>query len=329
MKAHVITGFGGIDVLKIVDIPKPTIKSGHVLIKVTASSMNPLETRLRSGGPAWAPELPGILHGDVSGTIAEVGEGVTPFKQGDTVYGCVGGVKGVPGALADFVLADERLVARSPQSITLAESAVLPLVSITAWEALIDRAKIQKGQTVLIHAGTGGVGHIAIQLAKWAGATVYTTVSSAEKEDIAKKLGADYVINYKTTSVKEYVQECTSGKGFDVVFDTVGGDNLALSCQAAKTNGVVVTTNSRTTIELTPFHSKGLTIHVVFMLIPLLTSEGREAQGKILTQIGKLVDEGKIRPLIDLKSFTFDEIAQAHKYLESGKAVGKILLRHS
>ncbi len=173
------------------------------------------------------------------------------------------------------------------------EAAALPLVAITAWESLFDRANIKSGQNVLIHGATGGVGHVAIQLAKWAGAKVFTTASLQNKIEIAHRLGADIAINYKEESVQEYVQKYTNGKGFEVVFDTVGNKNLDNSFEAAAVNGTVVTDC-----------------------------------GKILNKITQIVEEGKLRPLLDSKTFTFDEVEQAHEYMESKEAIGKIVLKN-
>ncbi len=171
---------------------------GHVLIRVAATSVNPVDFKIRAGVVKdIAPDFPAVLHGDVAGVIEVVGEGVNAFKPGEEVYACAGGVKGLGGALAEFLLADATLVARKPKSLSMREAAALPLVSITAWEGLIDRAKVQAGQNVLVYGATGGVGHIAIQLASWAGAKVFATASSDEKMASARELGADVVINYR------------------------------------------------------------------------------------------------------------------------------------
>jgi len=237
----VIERFGEPTVFQSADVPVPEVVAGHILIRVAATSVNPLDMKIREGVVAdIAPEFPAILHGDVAGVIEAVGDGVESFKVGDQVYGCAGGIKGTGGALAEYILADANLVARKPQSLTMAEAAALPLVSITAWEGLIDRAQVQSGQKVLIYGGTGGVGHIGIQLAKWAGATVYALVSSDEKAAIARELGADVTINYRQTPVEEFVAKHTNGQGFDIIFDTVGNDNLQDAFKAAKLNGTVV-----------------------------------------------------------------------------------------
>ncbi|KAF3890114.1 MULTISPECIES: zinc-dependent alcohol dehydrogenase family protein [Nostocales] len=328
MQAQTITQFGSPSVFETADIPVPQVLPNHVLIRVAATSVNPVDCKIRQGAVAdIAPDLPAVLHGDVAGVVEEVGEGVTAFQPGDEVYACAGGVKGLGGALTEYMLADMNLVARKPKSLTMAEAAALPLVSITAWEGLIDRAKVQPGQSVLVYGATGGVGHIGVQLAKWVGATVYALVSDEEKAAIARKLGADFTINYRSQPVEEFVAEHTDGQGFDVVFDTVGNDNLQNAFKAAKLNGTVVSLVSLSQQDLTLLHAKGLTVHLVYMLIPLLYGMGRVRHGEILTQLAQLVYEGKVRPLLDSKIFHFSEVTQAHQRAESGQAIGKVVLQ--
>lgn len=326
MKAFVVKEWGEPEVFSEVELPKPEVKPGHVIIRVEATSVNPVDYRLRRFGWDIAPQLPAVLHGDVAGVIEEVGEGVTRFKPGDEVYGCAGGLRGHGGALADYMLADADLLARKPAKLSWAEAAALPLVTITAWEGLFDRAKIQPGQTVLVQGATGGVGHVAIQLAKWAGAKVYATVSSEEKAKIARELGADYTINYKEQSVEEYVAQYTAGKGFDVVFDSFGGDSLANSLRATKIYGTVVTIQPNSQQDLSAMMGHGLTLHVVFMLIPMLHNVGRAEHGKLLTEVAKLADEGYVRPIVDQPVYTFAQAAQAHRRAESGQHIGKVVL---
>ena len=327
MKAQIISQFGDPTVFKLMDIPKPMIKSGHVLIKVAATSVNQIDCKIRSGAvPAIAPDFPAILHGDVAGIVDAIASDVTQFKVGDEVYGCAGGFKGLGGALAQFMLADTKLIAKKPASLSMLESASLPLVSITAWEALFKKATLEKDKTILIHGGVGGVGHIAVQLANWCGAKTYTTILKNEDIALAKSLGADEIINAKEENVETYVQRLTQGRGFDVVFDTVGGANLDRSFIAAAMNGAIVTTAARSSHDLTPLHNKGLSLHVVFMLLPLLTNVGREGHGQILSQLATVIDQGKLKPLIDPHQFTLATVHEAHALLESGKAHGKIVL---
>lgn len=330
MKALVIEQFGNSSVFKEADLATPDTLANHVLIQVAATSVNPVDYKIRQGVVAGiAPSFPAVLHGDVAGTITAVGAGVTQFRSGDEVYACAGGVKGLGGALAEYMLADVRLVAHKPKSLTMAETAALPLVSITAWEGLIDRAKIQPGQKVLVYGATGGVGHIGVQLAKWAGAEVYALTSSDEKAAIAHRLGADITINYRQQPVEEFVAEHTDSQGFDVVFDTVGNDNLQNAFKAAKLNGTVVSIVSLSQQDLTALHTKGLTLHLVFMLIPMLFNVNRTYHGEILSKLAQIVDEGKIRPLLDSRTYSMTEIAAAHQHAESGQAIGKIVLTQS
>jgi NADPH:quinone reductase len=328
MQAMVIHQFGGPEVFQLGERPKPEVKAGQLLIQVAASSVNPVDAKIRSGAlPAIAPELPAILHGDVAGTVAAVGEGVAGFKPGDEVYACAGGFQGLDGALAEFMVADADLVAPKPAKLSLAEAAALPLVGITAWEALVERAGVRPGQRVLVHAAAGGVGHVGVQLAKCAGAIVFTTVSSEAKAALAAKLGADFVINYREQKVPDYVAQHTGGEGFDVVFDTVGGDSLAASFQAVRVGGTVVTIAARSTQDLSPLHGKGATLHVVFMLIPLLQRARRARHGEILRNLARLVDCGRLAPVVDPEEFTFRTVGAAHRKLQAGRAVGKICLK--
>jgi NADPH:quinone reductase len=327
MKAFVIDHFGAPDSFHFADLPKPDLLPNHVLIKVAATSVNPVDTKIRRG---WIPNIssgfPAVLHGDVAGIIEAVGDNVNAFKVGDEIYGCAGGVKGTGGALAEYMLADSNLIAHKPKSLTMTEAAALPLVSITAWEGLIDRAQVQSGQKVLVYGGTGGVGHLGVQLAKSAGAEVYATVSSPAKAAIALSLGADVAINYHDTAVEEFVAQYTDGQGFDLVFDTVGNDNLQNAFQAVKLNGTVISTVSTSQQDLSLMHAKGLTLHLVYMLLPMLSGINRANHGKILAQLAQLVDQGQVRPLLDDQTFTFSEVTAAHAYLESGQAIGKVVL---
>jgi len=330
MKAQVIRTFGDPDVFKIEDIPKPEIEPGHLLIKVHASSVNQVDCKIRRGeAPSIAPEFPAVLHSDVAGTVEEVGEGVKDFQVGDEVYGCAGGMRGCEGgALAEYLLADAHLIAKKPKSLSFGEAAALPLVTLTSWIALFSKGSLTTNMNILIHGGLGGVGHIAVQLAKWKGAKIYTTVGSDASFDQVRELGADFVINYKSQNVGEYVARFTETKGFDFVFDTVGGKNLDNSFEAAALNGRVATTQARSMHDLTPLHQKGLSFHVVFMLIPLIYGVERKGHGEILTKAADLVDQGKLKPLLCEEQFSLDQVSAAHALMESGKARGKIILNY-
>jgi len=325
MRAQIIPAWGGAENFEVATLPDPAPGPGEVLVQIAASSVNPADHKLRQAGPPIAPELPAVLGCDAAGRVLAVGDGVEGFAPGDEVYGCVGGVRGVPGCYAEMIAADARLFAPKPASLTLREAAALPLVTITAWEGL-DRAGVRAGQSVLVHGGAGGVGHVAVQLAKARGAVVSTTVSSEEKAALARSLGADHTIDYRAESVDDYVARLTGGTGFDVVYDATGGSDIASSFQAARLNGQVVTIVSMYDADLTPMHIKGLTLHVVFMLIPMLHDVDRAEHGRILREAAALADAGGLRPHLDPKRFDFASVADAHRHLEGGHAVGKVVI---
>ncbi|WP_416396977.1 zinc-dependent alcohol dehydrogenase family protein [Allohahella sp. A8] len=332
MKAWVVDEYSEQARFRKAEVDKPEIRPGHVLIEVRATSLNPIDHKILTGAVPVGPSLPAILHMDVSGVIAAVGDGVGNFKPGDEVYGCAGGLKGsagqLDGALADFMLADAALIAQKPKSLDFGEAAALPLVAITAWEALIDQAAITADDLVLVHGGTGGVGHLGIQLASSRGCKVATTVSSKEKGEIARRLGAHEIIDYTLEQVEDYVQRLTGGRGFPVIFDTIGGDNLDRSFEAAAIKGRVASTIGRNTHDLSPMHSKALSLHLVFMALPLLTGEGRAHHGDILRELATLVDAGKVKPLLHNKRFSFDQANEAHALFAKDDYVGKIVLEH-
>jgi NADPH2:quinone reductase len=326
MKAHIIENFGTTDVFRKVELPRPKVKPLHVLVRVVATSVNPLDCKIRSGLlGTLSPKIPAILHGDLAGIVEEVGEG-TSFQPGDEVFGFVGGVTDTQGVLGEYVLVDQRLISKKPKSLSFKEAAALPLVGITAWEALVDRTKIKLGDRVLIHAGAGGTGHIGIQLAKLQGASVYATVSSEEKAEIAKSMGADEVIYYTRESVKEYVKKHTGGQGFDVILDTVGGDVLTQSFDAAAVGGQVASIMTLSSHDLSLLLHKGLSFNVIFMLIPLIHNRGREHHGEIMRKLASLADSNQLKPWIDSHEFTFTDVSKAHFRLESGRALGKVVL---
>ncbi len=327
MKAMIINAPGPAENFELKEVEKPIVRSGHLLIEVRATSVNPIDTKVRGKQLFVSPEYPAILHVDFAGVVAEVPSDVSGFKVGDSVYGVGGGIKGmIGGALAEFLLVDAKLVSLMPTNLSFAEAASLPLVSITAWEALFDKLKISSGETLLVHGGLGGVGLIAAQLGKHAGAIVHTTVSSDADAEQSKKFGADYTINYKTTSVADYVKALTGDRGFDFVFDTVGGPNLEKSLEAARLNGSIASIQTGGTHDLTSMYAKGLSLHSVLMLIPLFSGIGRDHYGKILFEIKKLVEAGKIKPFIHKQIFNYKQVAEAHKLVESKGNKGKVVL---
>jgi NADPH2:quinone reductase len=282
---------------------------------------------IRQMGDALAPlspALPGVLGMDFAGVIDEVGDGVTGFAAGDEVYGCAGGLAELQGALAEYMLADIKLIAHKPKTLSMREAAAIPLVGITAYEGLM-RAAVKPGQKVLVHGGAGGVGHIALQLAKYFGADVFATGGGDKQSALIEKLGGT-AINYKTQSVADYVKAHTQDAGFDVVYDSIGGANLLKSFDAAALNGHVATTVLLAEIDLTPAHFKGLSLHVVFMLIPMLHNHKRQQHGEILAKLAKIIDEGHLVPVLDNIEFNLEDAGKAHDRLASGEGMGKVVI---
>lgn len=297
----------------------------EVLVSIAASGVNPLDTKIRAGAAAHARHpLPAILGLDMAGVVCEVGNEVGEFKPGDEVSGMVGGVGGLQGTLAEFIAVDADLLAHKPKNLTMREAAALPLSVITTWEGLVDRARVQAGDRVLVHAGAGGVGHVAVQIAKAMGAEVFATVSS-EKREIAERFGA-IPIDYSSESVDDYVTRCTQGQGFDIVYDTVGGATLDDSFAAVRRcTGRVVSALGWGTHSLAPLSLRGASYSGIFTLLPLLTGEGRAHHGEILRHAAELADEGKLIPLLNERHFSSKEIAAAHDEVERG-ALGKVVI---
>lgn len=326
MRAMLLHAFGDSSNMRMGEVAKPEPGPGQVLVKIAASGVNPVDIKIRTLAPAFAPELPGVLGMDMAGTVEAVGGGVTDLAPGDEVWGCAGGLKGLPGTLAEYLAVDARLVGKKPAKLSMRQAASLPLVTITAWMALHERIRLLEDMHVLVHGGTGGVGHAAIQLAKAAGARVATTVSTKAKAEKATALGADETILYKDESVADYVSRLTGGKGFDAVFDTVGGATLDASIEAAALEAVVASTNTRSTHDLSMVHAKALTLSVVFMLLPMTTGQGRERYRPILDAARELAEAGKLVPLLDPNVFSLENAAKAQDHLQQGKAVGKVVV---
>jgi len=327
MKAMIIKEFGGTELFEAAELAKPEVKAGHVVVKVAATSVNTVDMMIRQMGTELgplAPQLPAVLGMDFAGVVESVGEGVTNFNVGDEVYGCAGGLADLQGALAEFMLADAKLIAHKPKSLTMREAAAIPLVGITAYEGLV-RAGVTEGQKVLVHGGAGGVGHLAVQLAKYFGSKVYATGGDDTQAALITKLGGT-PINYINESVEDYVAKHTAGAGFDVVYDTIGGPNLQNSFDAAALNAQVSTTVSLVELDLTTAHFKGLSLNVVFMLIPMLHNHKREVHGEVLAKLAKIVDAGKLTPVLDEQHFELADAGKAHDRLASGKAIGKVVV---
>jgi NADPH:quinone reductase len=307
------------------DVPRPQAGAGEVLVRIHASAVNPLDTKIRRGAAGHAQHpLPAILGIDTAGEVVEVGAGVTAFKPGDKVYGMTGGVGGVQGSLAEFAAVDARLLAPAPSTLSLREAATLPLAFITAWEGLVDRARVQPGQTVLVLGGTGAVGQAAIQLAKALGAQVFATAGAARRDNV-ERFGIQS-IDSETADMKEIVARYTQGRGFDVVYDTAGGESLDRAFQAVARFGHVVSALGWGTHALAPLSFRAASYSGVFTLLPLLTGEGRAAHGDILREVSKLAEQGKIDVTLDARRFTLANVDDAHALVETRQAEGKVVV---
>jgi NADPH:quinone reductase-like Zn-dependent oxidoreductase len=305
MRAAILEQFGAPLVLK--DLARPAPGPGEVLVKIAASGVNPLDIKIRAGKAAHARTvLPAVLGLDLAGVVEQVGTGVTGFEVGDEVYGLTGGVGDLQGSLAQYAAVDARLLAVKPAALTMREAAALPLVFITAWEGLIDRARVRPGHKV----------H---------GADVYATTSPAHAETVAR-LGAT-PIDRTAMSVTEYVGKHTGGEGFDIVFDTVGGPVLDASFTAVRTyTGHVVSALGWGTHALAPLSFRGATYSGVFTLMPMLTGRHRAHHGEIMREATALADAGSLKPRLDPRTFTLDSVADAHTAVERGTAAGKVVV---
>ncbi|GAA3868149.1 zinc-dependent alcohol dehydrogenase family protein [Celeribacter arenosi] len=326
MKATTITAYGENAKFEPADLPKPSATPGHVVVRVAASSVNTVDTMIRTMGTdlPLSPALPAVLGMDFAGVVDAVGEGVTGFAVGDEVYGCAGGLADLQGALAEYMLADAKLIAHKPKSISMREAAAIPLVGITAYEGL-QRAGVTAGQKVLVQGGAGGVGHLAVQLSKHFGADVYGTGTGEKQIEVIKSYGAT-PIDFAVEKIADYVAKYTDGAGFDVIFDTVGGANMTNSFEAAALNGNIASTVGLLEIDLSPAHFKGLSLHIIFMLLPMLHNHKREEHGAILAELAKIVDAGAMKPLLDEHSFDLTAVDAAYDRLTSGQAIGKVVV---
>jgi len=304
MKAVLIYKFGGPEELKYEDAPEPTINPDDVLIKIIATSVNPIDWKVRQGEHAEGRKFPLILGWDVSGVIEKIGSEVHDYKVGDEVYSRPDVTR--PGTYAQYVAVRAKEISAKPKSIDHINAAALPLAGLTAWQGVLQHGKLQAGQKILIHGASGGVGTLAVQFAKWKGAYVIGT-ASADNIDLLKGLGADEVIDYKKEKFEEKL------KDIDVVFDTRGGDTQLKSIQVLKEGGILVSTVGIKDKEaLKPKNIQG----VAYMA---------QSVASDLKQIAELVDAGTVKPIVD-KVLPLKDIVQAHKLSEEGHTRGKIVL---
>jgi NADPH:quinone reductase-like Zn-dependent oxidoreductase len=310
--------------LRLVEVPTPRPGRGDVLVRVAASAVNPLDAKILSGSADHARQpLPAVLGIDVAGVVAKCGEGVSAFREGDLVYGMAGGVGGVPGSLAQYMAADARLLAMKPANLTLREAAALPLIFITAWEGLVDRAGVHAGQRVLVQGGAGGVGQMALQIARARGAVVSATGSPAARSAI-EALGAEFVD--RAEPVADILARLTQGRGFDIVFDTAGGASLDAAFTLVRRFGHVVSALGWGAHALAPLSFRAATYSGIFTLLPLLSGEGRERHGAILREATKLAEAGGLVPQLDPRRFTLASANEAYRAIASGAARGKLIV---
>src|SRR5213596_3733189 len=331
MKAFVVERYGKNDSIRFVEMPEPELRDADVLVRVHAAGVNVLDSKIRDGEfKLILPyRLPLILGNDVAGVVVRVGSNVRRFKLGDEVYARPH--KDRIGAFAEFISMNEDDVALKPKELTMEEAASIPLVGLTAWQALIERANLKKGQKVLIHAGSGGVGTLAIQLAKHVGATVATTTSTANI-NLVKSLGADVVIDYK----KEDFEQVLSG--YDVVLNSLGKDTLDKSLKVLKPGGKLISISGPPDVAFAKQNGSNWFLQQVMRLLSFgIRKKAKHhgvtysfvfmrANGEQLSKITSLIESGIIRQVMD-RIFPFEATKEAWAYLETGRAKGKVVIK--
>lgn len=329
MKAVQMREAGDINVLQFVDVDEPKIQSAtEVKVKLHAAGVNPIDTKIRATAAYYPDKLPAVLGCDGAGVIVETGDEVNQFKTGDEVWFFNGGLGNEQGNYAEFTVLDETLVSKKPTTLDFKQAAAGPLVLITAWEALYDQVKLDETRTVLIHAGAGGVGHVAIQLVKRTGAKVFTTAHGKDKQELVKQLGADEVIDYRTDNFVEKINELTCGAGVDVVFDTVGGETFKQSLDCLAYRGEIVTLLDPGS-DMVWKEARVRNIKMIFelMLTPMVRglTHARQHQTEILNQCASWIDGGELKVLLS-DTYPLADAAKAHAAIEAGHTMGKIVL---
>lgn len=331
MRALVFKRYGGLDQVAFADIPRPVPKPHEILIQIHAAGLNPVENKIRSGKmkAILRFQLPATLGSDLSGVVVEVGSSVTRFKPGDAAFACIDGLR--MGALAELAVVTENAAAIKPANLDFVQAASVPMVGLTAWQSLKERAHLKPGHKVFIPAGAGGIGTFAIQLAKYLGAKVATTTSAGNVE-LVRSLGADEVVDYQKQKFENVLRD------YDAVLDTLGGESLERSFQILRPKGVLVSIVGPPDAAFG--RTRGLNFFMVFALWLLSYKMHRLAKkrgveysfllmnpdGSQLAEIGELLKVGSIRPVID-KVFPFDQSKEALAYLELGRAKGKVVVR--
>ena len=331
MRALVFKHYGGLDQVAFADIPLPVPKPDEILVQVHAAGLNPVENKIRSGKmkAILRFQLPATLGSDLAGVVVEVGGSVTRFKPGDAVFASIFGLR--TGALAEFAVVAEKAAALKPANLDFVQAASIPMVGLTAWQALKERAHLKPGHKVFIPAGSGGIGTFAIQLAKYLGAKVGTTTSTGNV-DLVRSLGADEVIDYKKQEFEDVLRD------YDAVLGTVPGESLEKSFQILRPKSIVISLVGPPDAAFG--RSKGMNFLMVFVLGLLSRKMNHHAKkrgteysflfvhpdGSQLAEIGELLEVGSIRPVID-KVFPFDQAKEALAYLEKGRAKGKVVVQ--
>ncbi len=312
------------------EVPEPELREDEVLVRIHAASVNPVDAKIRDGEfkLVLPYRLPLILGNDAAGVVVRVGSKVRKFKTGDEVYGRP--AKDRIGTFAEFIAINEADVAMKPKNLTMEEAASVPLVALTAWQALVDRANLKKGQKILIHAGSGGVGAIAIQLAKHIGATVATTTSTANV-DLVRSLGADVVVDYKKDDFENVLQ------GYDVVLNSLGKDTLEKSLRVLKPGGKLISISGPPDPEFARESGSGWLLRQAMRLLSFSIRRKSKRHrvsysflfmkpsGGQLEQIASLIEAGAIRPVVD-RVFPFEKTNEALAYVETGRARGKVVI---
>ncbi|MGI2325706.1 MULTISPECIES: zinc-dependent alcohol dehydrogenase family protein [unclassified Methylococcus] len=329
MKAIVMTRPGeAAEVLELRDLPEPALTAPtQIKVRLRAAGVNPIDTKVRRRGLFYDDALPAVLGCDGAGEVVEAGAEVDRFRIGDRVWFCNGGLGAEQGNYAEYTVLDQRWAAPMPASSAFAGAAAGPLVLITAWGALYDRGRLQPGQTVLVHAAAGGVGHVAVQLAKLRGARVIATVGSEEKAALARGWGADETIDYRTQDFVAEVNALTGGRGADLVLDTVGPEVFRRSVECTAHFGDLVTLLDTGATSLAEARMRNLRIGFELMLVPMLRKldAARDHHVEILCACGEWIDDGKLELYVS-GVHPLEEAARVHDIIEAGHTTGKRVL---
>lgn len=331
MKAVLLTAAGGPEMLRVKDVPVPELPGPEYLrVRLRAAGVNPVDYKLRLKGGYHPERLPVILGCDGAGVVDKIGNQVNRFKPGDEVFFFNGGIGGPePGNYAEYTVVHQDYAARKPANLSMEEAAAVPLAWITAWESLIDRARLRAGQSALIHAGAGGVGHLALQLAKSLGARVAVTVSGADKAALARRLGAEVCIDYREQDFVQAILDWTQGQGVDVVLDTVGSETFCRSFGATKIYGQIVTLLEcpcdAAAVKLAKLRNLSLSYELMLTPMYLGMHGARVAQRHMLEEAARKLAQGEIRVEVS-RVLALEQAAEAQRLVEAGHTVGKIVL---